>query len=153
SYTIEKRTNPKSSWIRATAGTRAMGTMFLGQAGVGGVALGMKNFWQQSPTEIEIEKGSTDAAEMTLWLWSPDAPAMDLRHYDVKGHGLEASYEDYQPGFASATGVARTNEITLDFFEGGVPSNDQLLNLAQSTAQPPHLVCAPDYYHSIPVFG
>jgi hypothetical protein len=60
SYTIEKRTNPKSSWIRCTAGTRALGTAFLGQAGAdasgGGVAIGMKNFWQQSPTEIPDRK-------------------------------------------------------------------------------------------------
>src|SRR5262249_22926579 len=92
SYTIEKRTNPKSSWIRCAAGTKSLGTAFLGQADTGGVSVGMKNFWQQSPTEIEIQHASTDSAQVTMWLWSPDTPAMDMRHYDVKGHGLEASY-------------------------------------------------------------
>ena len=150
-YTIEKRTNRESSWIRCTGGARALGTAFIGDTS-GGISIGMKNFWQQSPTEIEIDKASTDSAEATLWLWSPDAPAMDMRHYDTKGHGLEAAYEDYQQGFASATGAARTNEITIRAYSD-VPNNEQLLNVAKNTATPSHLVCSPEYYHSIPVFG
>ena len=151
SYTIEKRTNPKSSWIRSAGGTRSLGTAFIGDT-TGGLAVGMKNFWQESPTELEIENASTETANLTLWLWSPESPAMDLRHYDTKGHGLEASYEDYQPGFSSATGVARTNEMTFRAFNA-VPSNIDLLNFAKSVAQPARLVCQPEYYHSIPVFG
>ena len=47
-----------------------------------------------------------------MWMWSPDAPAMDLRFYhDGMGQdthekqydgGLEITYEDYEPGFGSA---------------------------------------------------
>src|SRR5439155_12132344 len=151
SYTIEKRTNPKSSWIRCAGGTRSIGCAFIGDTG-GGLALGMKNFWQQSPTGFQIENASTDTARITLWLWSPDSPAMDMRHYDTKGHGLEASYEDYQPGFSSAVRIARTNEITIRAFSE-VPSNPDLLNFAKTIAMPPHLVSLPVYYHSIPVFG
>lgn len=151
SFSIQKRTNPKSCWINAAAGHRALGLVFVGDTS-GGLALGLKNFWQLAPTELEIHNAATAAAELTLWLWSPDSPAMDLRHYDIKEHGLEASYEDIEPGFSTATGVARTTELVLRPF-GEVPANDDLLSLARAGAQPPHLVCAPGYYHSIPVFG
>ncbi|HTS17688.1 MAG TPA: hypothetical protein VMP11_08955 [Verrucomicrobiae bacterium] len=151
SYSIQKRTNPKSCWINAAAGHRALGLAFAGDTS-GGLAIGLRNFWELSPTELEIRHASTDAADITAWLWSPDSPAMDLRHYDIKEHGLEASYEDIEPGFSTATGVARTSELMLCPFPS-VPSNDELLNLADTNVNPPRLVCTPEYYHSIPVFG
>jgi hypothetical protein len=151
SFSIQKRTGPHSSWITAAGGRRSLGAAFVGDT-TGGLAIGMKNFWQLSPTELEIEKAGTDTAQLTAWLWSPDVPAMDVRHYDVKEHGLEASYEDITAGFSTATGVARTSELTLQAFTE-TPSNEELLKLSRTTAQPPQLVCAPDYYHSIPVFG
>jgi hypothetical protein len=150
-FSIQKRTGAHSSFVNATAGRRSLGMAFAGDT-QGGLALGMKNFWQLAPTEIEIEKASASAAELTLWLWSPDSPAMDLRHYDIKEHGLEASYEDIEPGFSTAYGVARTSELDLRLF-ARVPENDELLKLAKSSAKPARLVCAPAYYHSVPVFG
>ncbi|HKX31735.1 MAG TPA: Tat pathway signal sequence domain protein, partial [Blastocatellia bacterium] len=151
SFIVQKRTGARSSWIQAAAGKRALGTAFIGDTS-GGLAVGMKNFWQLAPTALEVQKASTDAAELTLWLWSPDAPAMDLRHYSEKEHGLDASYEDITPGFSTATGVARTSELTLQAF-AETPPNDNLWRQTQATAQTPRLVCTPDYYHSIPVFG
>jgi hypothetical protein len=150
-FGIEKRTNDKSAWIKCMAGSHAMGTAFVGDSG-GGLAVGMKDFWQMCPTGIEISGASTKTAQVTMWMWSPDAPAMDLRHYDTVGHDLEASYEDYQPGFASATGIARTHELTITPF-ASVPENQKLVDLAKATAEPAHLVCSAEYYHSIPVFG
>src|SRR5207249_8368257 len=144
-FSIQKRTNAQSSWISAAGGNRSLGMAFIGDTS-GGLATGLKDFWQLAPTELQIQNASTDLAELTLWLWSPDSPAMDLRHYDTKGHGLEASYEDYQAGFSTATGVARTHELTICPFVK-VPSNEALLKLAQSTAAPAHLVCTPQYYH------
>ena len=73
----------------------------------------MKNFWQSYPASLEVRHASSPEAEIIAWLWSPDAPQMDMRHYDIKAHGLEASYEDVQPGLSTAYGVARTSELTL----------------------------------------
>ncbi|HVM60279.1 MAG TPA: hypothetical protein VMV72_05365 [Verrucomicrobiae bacterium] len=151
SYSVQKRTNPKSCWINATAGRRALGLAFVGDT-TGGLAIGLRNLWQLAPTELEIHGASANAAELTAWLWSPDSPAMDLRHYDIKEHGLDASYEDIEPGFSTATGVARTSELMLGPFPA-VPSNEELLNLAGVNVDPPRLVCTPAYYHSVPVFG
>jgi hypothetical protein len=35
---------------------------------------------------------------------------MDMRFYDTHAHGLDASYEDVQPGMSTAYGVARTSD-------------------------------------------
>ena len=111
SFSIRKRTNDKSAWVDCAAGHRSPGMAFVGDTD-GGLAIGMKDFWQLHPTAMEITNASTDNAQLTCWMWSPESPAMDLRHYDTKGHGLDASYEDYEPGFSTATGVARTHELT-----------------------------------------
>jgi hypothetical protein len=151
SYQIQKNTNDQSAWIDASAANRSRGLAFVGDVS-GGLAVGLKNFWQLAPTELEITGASTDAAQLTVWLWSPQSPAMDLRHYDTKAHGLEASYEDVQPGFSTATGIARTSELTIRPFND-VPSNQTLLQMAKTVARPPMLVCTPEYYHALPVFG
>jgi hypothetical protein len=151
SFAIQKRTGVHSSWVNIAAGKRSQGLAFVGDT-AGGLAVGMKNFWQLAPTGLEIANASTGAAELTAWLWSPDAPAMDVRHYDIKAHGLEESYEDIDTGFSTATGVARTTELTLRAF-AETPGNGELLRVAGASAREPRLVCTPEYYHSIPVFG
>ena len=72
------------------------------------------------PAAIHDATGET--AEVTAWLWSPRAGAMDLRGYhDAAGlntyaeqlEALEITYEDYEPGFDKPEGVARTSELLL----------------------------------------
>jgi len=101
-FTIQKRTNPQSCWLNAIAGKRASGLVFIGDVS-GGLAVGVKNFWQSYPASLEVQRASTEAADLSVWLWSPDAAAMDLRHYDTRAHGLDSSYEDVQPGFSTRT--------------------------------------------------
>ena len=62
----------------------------------------VKNFWQSYPAGLEVRHASSPVAELTAWLWSPDGPQMDMRHYDLVAHGLAASYEDVQPGMSTA---------------------------------------------------
>ncbi|MEO7599292.1 MAG: hypothetical protein ABIV50_10195, partial [Opitutus sp.] len=150
-FTIYKRTNPESVWLHAGAGQRASGLVFVGDVS-GGLAVSVKNFWQSHPSSLEVRHAGSGAAELTAWLWSPDAPAMDLRHYDTRAHGLEAVYEDVQPGFSTAHGVARTSELTL-FPTAGVPSKADTALLAQVGAAPPVLVCTPQYLHDAEAFG
>lgn len=150
-FTLEKRTNPQSTWLRVTAGKRATGLVFAGDVS-GGLAVSLKNFWQSYPSALEVRHASSGSAELRVWLWSPDAPAMDLRHYDVRAHGLEAVYEDVQPGFSTAHGVGRTSELTL-FATDSVPSNEALSKLAQIGAAPPVIVCTPKYLYDAQAFG
>src|SRR5450432_1057188 len=108
-FTLVKRTNPESCWLSAAAGKRASGFVFVGDVS-GGLGVSLKNFWQSYPSSLEVQHASAAAADLTVWMWSPDSPAMDLRHYDTRAHGLEASYEDVQPGKSIPLGVARTSE-------------------------------------------
>jgi hypothetical protein len=151
SFSIQKRTGERSAWIYAAGGQRSLGLAYVGDTD-GGLAVGMRNFWQLHPTGLEVEKASTDAAELTVWLWSPDSPAMDLRHYSTGDHGLDASYEDIEPGFSTPYGIARTTELTLCPFDR-TPPNEDLLALARENAHPARLVCAPEHYHSVRAFG
>jgi hypothetical protein len=150
-FTILKRTNGQSSWLPAGADRRASGLAFAGDV-TGGLAVSIRNFWQSYPTSLEIEGASTPEAEITAWLWSPDAPGMDMRHYDTRAHGLEASYEDVQPGMSTATGVARTSELTL-FASGNLPQKLEFAKDAAAGQVLPLLVSSPEYIHSTGVFG
>jgi hypothetical protein len=150
-FTVLKRTNAQSTWLAAGAGRRASGLVFAGDVS-GGLGISIRNFWQSYPSSLEVDGASTPEADVEAWLWSPDAPAMDLRSYDTRAHGLESVYEDVQPGFSTATGVARTSELTL-FASAGLPAKDEMLKEAQSAEDPPIAVSAPDYLHSTGVFG
>jgi hypothetical protein len=150
-FTIQKRTNPQSTWLQSNTGRRASGLVFAGDVS-GGLAVSLKNFWQSYPASLEVRHAASGEAELTVWLWSPDAPAMDLRHYDTKAHGLDAVYEDVQPGFSTAHGVGRTSELML-FPTAGVPSKADTVKLAAVGAAPPVLVCTPQYLHDAQAFG
>jgi hypothetical protein len=150
-FTIDKRTNSASTWLDANAGKRATGFVFAGDS-KGSLGIGLKDFWQSYPAAVEIRNAAKDVAEIKVWLWSPYQTAMDMRHYDTVAHGLDATYEDVQPGLSTPYGIARTSELML--FPGvGVPSNDMLSNQALLSARPPLLVNSPDYLHEVKVFG
>jgi len=150
-FSISKRTSAESSWLHATDGRRARGLASLGDV-TGGIAVAVKNFWQKYPAGLEIHGARTPMGELRVWLWSPEGPAMDLRHYDTKGHGLEMAYEDWKPGWDAPLGIANTSELTL-WALASVPSNAQLVAREKAAAAPSLLVATPEYYHSNRAFG
>jgi hypothetical protein len=161
-FEVRKRTQPGFGWVGVDQGTRAAGVGYVGGATGGGVVFGLRDFWQRHPTQLDIRGAHTDAAEVTLWLWSPEAPAMDLRFYhDVMGMdtyekqydgGLEITYEDYEPGWGTPHGIARTSEITL-WALAATPARERLIELAGVVRTPPQLACAPAHLHGAGVFG
>lgn len=120
----------------------------------GGLAIGVKDFWQSYPSSLEGLDAETDAATMKVWLWSPDAPVMDMRHYDTLawGHGLDAVYEDVQPGFATPYGMARTRVLTL-FPSGSLPDKQGAIEQVYTANRSALLVCSPEYLHAAGAFG
>lgn len=150
-FNIVKRTNAQSTWVFSDGGKRASGLAFVGDVS-GGLALSVKNFWQSFPTAFDIRGANGKEAELTAWLWSPDAPAMDMRHYDIRAHGLQATYEDVQPGMSQAYGVARTSEFTL-YPSASVPARAQLTALAKAGATRALLSATPEAIHATGVFG
>ncbi len=150
-FTIVKRTNPKSTWLFSAAGKRAAGTAYAGDL-TGGLGVSVKNFWQSFPSGLEIRRASSPAAQLVAWLWSPDAPEMDMRFYDAAGHGLPAAYEDAQPGLSTAYGVARTSELTL-YPTATFSTKAETVAMANAATEPPLLACSPQHVHSTGVFG
>ena len=151
SFSIDKRTNPKSSWLHFANGGRSRGLAYLGDVS-GGLAVGVKRFWEKYPSALEITGASTAAGEMKIWFWSPDAGAMDLRHYDTVGHDINVTYEDYQEGFSTPNGVANTTELTL-WATPDTPEAGQLVAMAKTANEPPLLVCTPQHYYDTHTLG
>jgi hypothetical protein len=160
SFEIRKRTKPGCGWITADHGGRASGLGYIGGAS-GGVAFGLRDFWQRFPTQLDIRNAATDTAEVTLWMWSPDAPAMDLRFYhdemgmetyEQQTKGLETTYEDYENGFGTPVGVARSSEITL-WALAATPAREHFADMAAAVRVPPILACKPAHYLASGIFG
>lgn len=159
-FEIQKQTKSGHSWLQSAYGKRSAGTGYLGSP-AGGMAFGIRNFWQSHPAQLDIRHADHDTGEVTLWLWAPRAEPMDLRFYhDGMGQdtyaeqleGLEITYEDYEPGFGRPYGVARTSEMQL-WALAATPSNAELAGIARQIQSPPVLVPTPAWLASSGVFG
>ncbi|KAB8225775.1 hypothetical protein BDV33DRAFT_198188 [Aspergillus novoparasiticus] len=152
-FTLKKRTKPGQAWINIPGGTRSSGLAYLGGATQGGLAIGLRDFWKRYPSGLDITDAGADKGQITLWLYSPEATPLDLRPfhdgmgqdtYEKQTDALEITYEDYEPGFNTPYGIARTSEIFLHAFEA-TPESDNLALLGKYINEPPVLVPEPEY--------
>ncbi|MGP3634284.1 exo-rhamnogalacturonan lyase family protein [Streptomyces sp. 24-1644] len=159
-FTLRKRTKKGHGWIAAGGGRRASGFGYVGGAS-GGLSFGLRDFWEKHPAQLDIRDAHTDAAEVTLWLWSPEAEPMDLRFYhDGLGQdtyaeqleGLNITYEDYEPGFGTPYGIARTSEL-LFWAHDSTPSAEALGRETQAVRTLPQLAAPPSQLIEARVFG
>ncbi|WP_312488990.1 Tat pathway signal sequence domain protein [Sphingomonas sp.] len=159
-FAITKRTGPGHGWIEVDGGGRAAGLGYVGGVS-GGVAFAMQDFWQRCPVGLDVSGAAGDAARFSLWYHAPDAPAMDLRFYhDTMGMadyahqnlGLDITYEDFEPGWGEATGIARTTEFRL-WALPATPPRARLARMAAQTVAPPRIVPANATIHAAGVFG
>ncbi|MCU4675237.1 hypothetical protein N7931_06280, partial [Catenovulum sp. 2E275] len=157
---IKKRTKAGHAWIDADQGHRANGSTYLGGVS-GGVLFGMRDFWQLHPVQVDIRGAGDDISEATLWYYSPEAPAMDVRFYhdgmgqdtyDKQLDALNITYEDYEPGFGTAYGVARTTDFSLAILDT-TPARQDTVEMAQVIAQPGQIIAAPQDYLASGIFG
>ena len=150
-FTIRKRATPNSPWIGTYSGSRAQGCVYFGDVD-GGMAVGMKDFWQSCPSGLEVDGARDSVATITAWLWNPDAEPMDLRHYDVRAHGLNSSYEDVQEGMSTPYGIARTSTLTIRP-DDGYKGKAAFAALASGVNSESVLLPTPDYLHRHQAFG
>ena len=150
-WSIRKRATAESPWIGTLTGTRAPGFAFVGDVS-GGLGVCLKDFWQSYPSTIEVSRARSREAELTMWLWSPEAEAMNLCHYDTIAHDLQASYEDVQEGMSTPYGIARTSTLTLMVYDG-YPGKDTIALSAQALAADARLLPTPAYLHEKQAFG
>ncbi|WP_199620747.1 exo-rhamnogalacturonan lyase family protein [Paenibacillus alkalitolerans] len=150
SYTIVKRTKEGCGWIRSAVGRRSGGLVYIGGED-GGLAVGVRHFWQKLPSALEVDDLSKDHASLTVWFWSPDSPAMDLRHYDTETH-VKSCYEGADELRSTPYGVGNTNEMTL-WCCGRTPDFETLDHMVREKNSPPLLVCEPEQYYRTKALG
>ncbi|MGA0567959.1 Tat pathway signal sequence domain protein [Rathayibacter sp. KR2-224] len=159
-FTLRKRTAAGRGWVGITAGTRAGGYAYLGDI-AGGVGVGVRDFWQSYPAQLDVRGAASDEASVTAWLHSPEAEPMDMRFYhdglgqddyETQLEGLEITYEDYEPGFGDAHGIGRTHELWLRPYEA-TPATPVFAEHARLVADPPQLSVAPASIRAARVFG
>ncbi|KAL1590282.1 hypothetical protein WHR41_01046 [Cladosporium halotolerans] len=160
-FTLKKRTKPGQSWVNIPGSTRSGGLAYLGGATQGGLAVGLRNFWKHYPVGLDIRDAATDVGQITAWLYSPEAPPLDLRPYhdglgletyEEQLDALEITYEDWEEGFDTPYGVARTNELYIYAFDQ-TPPQDHLSTLIEHTNTPPVLYAEPEYVHETKAAG
>ena len=150
-FTIQKRTGSHSTWFGTAGGHRARGFILAGDI-TGGLGVSLKNFWQSFPAELDASGMRGDTGTLTVWMWSPSTEAMDLRHYDIEGHGLNSSYEDWVEGYDTPYGIARTSELTLFPFSE-MPSREAISCYADIGQDIVQLLPTPQYLHDAGAFG
>ncbi|PTD06406.1 putative protein YetA [Fusarium culmorum] len=160
-FTLKKRTKSGQSWVTIPGGTRAEGLAYLGGATVGGLAVGLRDFWKRFPTGFDISSAASDTGSITLWLYNPSADPLDLRPYhDGLGQknytdqldALEITYEDWEEGFDTPYGIARTSEVYLVAFDK-TPSQDTLASYVSQINNPPVLVPEGEYISKTKALG
>ncbi|CAH1220575.1 hypothetical protein PAECIP111891_05056 [Paenibacillus allorhizoplanae] len=149
-YRIWKRTKPGCSWVKVTDGARAGGLGYVGGEG-GGLAVGLRHFWEKHPSSFEVHGTAASEAAFTIWLWSPDGTPMDLRHYDTETH-VESSYEGAEELRATPYGIANTSELML-WCTSETPDMENLQHMQEESQDPSLLICEPGYYHASGAFG
>lgn len=149
-YRITKRTKNGTSWVESAHGNRAMGLVYTGSKN-GGIAVGVKNFWQKHPSTLEVSGLNGSRSKVKAWFWSPDSDAMDFRHYDDETHVVSA-YEGFDEMRATPQGIANTSELFLQCFNQ-IPSHLELTELAEEWQSSMLLVCEPSYYYETKALG
>lgn len=159
-FTVKKRTKKGCSWVKVNGGGRADGFAYVGVSRSGGLAVGMSNFWEHYPTQLDLDDLTTSDGRITIWLYSPLAEPLDtapyhdglgLDSYEKQLEALNVTYEDYEPGFATANGIGRTNQFFLRPYLT-TPSNQELSSFGALVRNPPRLVPTTAYMHSTGVF-
>lgn len=149
-HRIEKRTQEGCCWVSALHGRRSDGVAYAGGT-AGGLAAGLRNFWQKHPTEMEIRGMSQDVAELIQWMWSPAVEAMDLRHYDTVPH-MNSYYEGFEEIRSTPFGIANTSELLFGGF-GSTPTHGALEDFRDRASDPALLICEPARYRDTKAIG
>ncbi|KAH8879040.1 hypothetical protein GQ53DRAFT_739330 [Thozetella sp. PMI_491] len=159
-FTLKKRTKAGCSWVKVTGGGRADGTAYVGSATSGGLAVGMADFWERYPTQLDMKDLTKDEGNLVVWFYSPLAEPLETAPYhdglglDTYAKQLEAmnvTYEDYEPGFGTANGIGRSNQVFIRPYLS-TPSNQDLSAFSSLIRDPIRLVPTPEYMFSTGVF-
>ncbi|HJC24011.1 MAG TPA: hypothetical protein H9761_09930 [Candidatus Eisenbergiella merdavium] len=151
-FLIRKKTAVKEAcFLECLHGRRASGVIAAGSE-AGGLMAGIRDFWQKYPSGLWVKGLAGEEAHLTLWFWSPDAPAMDFRHYADRGYS-QTYYEGFDEVRSSAYGIAVTSEARFCGFTGRIPGDEEMAAFTKRLQKPAVFLASPEYYHEAGAFG
>ena len=146
---IRKRTKPGMCSITALHATHGNGVMAI-SGEQGGALFGLRDFWQRYPSALQVDCAGTGEASVMIWFWSPEAEAMDFRHYDDRSY--ISSYEGFEYFGADPEGIAVTSEAVICPVDG-FPEEETLCRFEKGVQKPPVYAAAPEEYQARGAFG
>ena len=152
SFSIDKQTTDKSSWLHVNNGRRSPGLAVLADVS-GGIAAAVKNFWQKYPSSIEISNGASAAGEIKIWLWSPEARRRWICVTTTPGRtGSPPTTKTGKPELATPL-RRRQHSADLTLWASTRFPRRRAGQDGQTASEPAMLVCTPGYYHDVAAFG
>lgn len=146
-YRIQKGTGEKDcSPVDGPEGRRGGGYLY-----AAGLGLGLRDFWQKYPSALEVEGMLGEEAALRVWIWPPQAGAMDLRPYTHRPCS-QGYYGQGDTSRSRPSGIGMTSEIGLAFWEK-TPGDEELEKERIRIQKPALLVADPVYYHQVRAFG
>ena len=152
SFSIRKKLKDDNCcYLDCLHGVRTKGGAALGSHN-GSVMFAIRDFWEKYPSGYTFRDLQEDQAEAVLWFWSPEAQAMDFRHYANRGYS-QSYYEGYDYKGATPYGIACTSECAIGFADGIIPADETLEHFTSCINSPALYVGEPQYYHDLRAFG
>lgn len=152
SFAIQKKLKEDNCcYLDCLHGQRSQGGAAFGSE-AGSVLFSIKDFWEKYPSGYTFKDLDGEEAEAVIWLWSPQAEAMDFRHYANRGYN-KTYYEGYDYKGATPYGIACTSECSIAFSPEMIPDDKVVQEFAESVKYPVQYVGDPAYYHSLRAFG
>ncbi len=152
SFSIKKKLHGDHlCYIDSLKGSQTKGTIAFGDEN-GSVILGTRDFWEKYPSGYTLKNLDQSVANATMWVWSPEAPVMDFRHYADRGYN-SVCYEGYDFKGATPYGIASTSEFSIIFDQNIIPSDQRLISFSQEINNPPMYIGDVDTYHDLKAFG
>lgn len=149
-FEIRKQTKHECCEIKCKQGGRSKGAMSVsGENGC--LTVGIRDFWQKYPGELEAQGLGKENGAVTAWFYSPACEAYDFRHYDTRSYP-RTGYEGFEDVGASAFGIGVTSECTIQLEEKIMPKKE-LLSFAERVQNPCVYLGTPEYYHKKKAFG
>ena len=151
-FKIKKKTDiPNCCYLDCLHGIKTSGAAAFGSE-IGSVAFSLRDFWQTYPSGYTFRGLTKEEAEAVIWLYSPEAEAMDFRHYTDRGYN-QVYYEGYDYKGATPYGIASTSEYSIGFYDAAIPSEEELKGFSKEVNQPAQYVGTPEFYHERKAFG
>lgn len=141
---VMKRTDKNLRWLEVPTVKSCTGSMYVGGES-GGVSIGIKDFKEKFPAELEVLGVSKEKTELFIWFYSPKGEPFDFRHYSNDTH-VESAYEGFPEMRATPIGIANTSEAYIRFYDQ--PATDEsIIDFGSSVIIPPLLISDSEVYY------